>query len=134
MEKRLLQIVVIITALVPILAGLAGVMWGPAMAGYFVGAAYDSHFRYLSGILIGIGGAYWSLVPAIEREGARLSMLTLIVVIGGGCRALGMLVNGPPGAGMSGALVIELIVAPAVYLWQMRIARLASMDAPTAER
>ncbi|MDR3512674.1 MAG: DUF4345 domain-containing protein [Caulobacteraceae bacterium] len=139
MEKRLLQTAIIVAALVPILAGLAGVVWGPAMAGSIVGAAFDSHFRYLSGLLIGVGAAYWSLAPSIEREGQRLFMLTLIVVVGGFFRALGMLIDGPPGVGMSLALALELIVAPALYVWQTRIARLtqgppASMDATTPWR
>jgi Domain of unknown function (DUF4345) len=130
MEKRLLQIVVALAACVPVLAGAAGMMQGAAMAGdAFVGAA-DSQFRYLSGLLVGVGVAYWLVVPRIEREGPRLFLLTLMVVIGGFSRAAGMLIVGPAGAISYAAIVMELIVAPAVYLWQMRLARLASMDAP----
>jgi hypothetical protein len=134
MEKRLLQIAVAAAALVPVAAGVAGAIWGPVIAGSFTGAALDSHFRYLSGVLLGVGLAYWSLIPAIEREGSRLFMLTLIVVIGGFCRAIGALIHGLPGPAMSAALVMELVVAPGVYLWQTRIARLASMDAPSPWR
>jgi hypothetical protein len=121
MEKRLLQAVVVAASAVPLLGGMAGVVAGPAMAGGGFGAAADSQFRYLSGLLVGIGAAYLSLAPRIEREGRRLFMLTLIVVIGGFARAIGMLTNGPPG-GMSAALIMELVVAPAVYVWQGRIA------------
>jgi hypothetical protein len=102
---------------------------GPAMVGSFFGAPLDSHFRYLSGLLLGVGLAYWSLVPGIERQGSRISMLTLIVVIGGFCRAMGMLTNGLPGPAMSAAVVMELVVTPAIYLWQTRVARLALADA-----
>jgi hypothetical protein len=134
MEKRLLQIAVAACALVPVLVGIAGVIWGPAVAGSIVGAAFDSHFRYLSGLLAGVGAAYWWLVPAIEREGQRFFLLTVIVVVGGFCRAMGLLIDGPPGVGMSAALALELIVAPGLYLWQTRLARRASMDASAARR
>lgn len=134
MEKRLLQSTVAVAAVVPVLAGLAGVLHGPGMAGAVFGGAADSQFRYLSGLLIGVGGAYWMLVPAIEREGQRLFMLTLIVVVGGFCRAFGMLVAGPAGPGAYLPLAMELVVAPALYLWQGRIARPASMDAPGPRR
>ena len=130
MEKRLLQSTIAVAAVVPLLAGLAGVLHGPAMAGAVFGGPADSEFRYLSGILIGVGAAYWMLVPAIEREGQRLFMLTLIVVVGGFCRAIGLLISGPAGPGAYLPLVMELVVAPAVYLWQSRVAQRASMDAP----
>lgn len=134
MEKRLLQLVVVLAAFVPVLAGAMGVMRGPGMAGVVFGAAADSQFRYLSGVLIGVGAAYWLLVPAIEREGQRLFMLTLIVVVGGFCRAIGMLFDGPAGPVSYAALAMELVVAPGVYLWQARLAHRASMDAPSPWR
>ena len=134
MEKRLLQLVIVLAAFVPVLAGVVGVLRGPGMAGAVFGAEADSQFRYLSGILVGVGAAYWLAVPAVEREGQRLFMLTLIVVVGGFCRAVGMLIEGPAGPAAYAALSMELIVAPGVYLWQARIAHRASMDAPSPWR
>jgi hypothetical protein len=131
MEKRLLRIVVVLAAIVPVAAGLAGVLRGPAIAGVSFGGAADSQFRYLSGVLAGVGVAYWLLVPKIEREGPRLFVLTLIVVAGGFSRALGMLIAGPSGPISYAALVMELVVAPGVYLWQTRLAQRAQMDAPS---
>jgi hypothetical protein len=129
MEKRLLQIVIVLAAIVPVLAGAAGMVQGAAMAGGLLDGAADSQFRYLSGLLVGVGVAYWLLVPRIEHEGPRLFLLTLMVVIGGFSRAAGMLIGGPAGMASYGAIVMELIVAPGIYLWQMRLARRASMDA-----
>jgi hypothetical protein len=134
MERRLLQIALAAAALVAALTGAAGALWGPAAAGGLLGGAADSQFRYLSGLLVGVGAAYGLLIPTVEREGARLYMLTLIVVGGGFCRAAAMLVGGSGGAGVTVALALELIAAPGLYLWQTRVARLASMDAPAAER
>jgi Domain of unknown function (DUF4345) len=113
-ERRLLQISVAIAGLVPVGGGLAGVIWGPAIVGETVRAPLDSHFRYLSGLLAAIGVAYWSAIPDIEKEGARFTLLTAIVVAGGFARAMGMLVAGPPGAAMSAALIMELVVTPLI--------------------
>jgi hypothetical protein len=122
-QKRLLQIVIAIAGLIPATAGMWGGLKGIAMLGYWGDVGVDSHFRYLSGLLLGIGVAYWSAIPEIERQGARISLLTLIVVTGGFFRAFGMLVDGSPGPIMTGALIVELVVAPLVYLWQLRVAR-----------
>src|ERR1039457_4217024 len=120
MEKRWLQIAVALAGAVPVGAGVAGALLGPAMLGQVGDAALDSHYRYLSGLLLGIGLAYWTAIPDIERQGQRFRLLTLIVVIGGFCRALGMLQIGPPGPAMRLALVMELIIAPLLYLWRIR--------------
>jgi Domain of unknown function (DUF4345) len=134
MEKRWLQFAVALGGLVPVGAGLAGALLGPAMLGQVGDGALDSHIRYLSGLLLGIGLAFWSTIPGIERQGSRFGLLTLIVVIGGFCRALGMLIWGPPGAIMSLALIMELGVTPLLYLWRERVARIAGVDAAVAGR
>ncbi len=127
MERRLLQLSVAIAGLAPVAGGMAGVLWGPAALGEQAQGAFDSHFRYLSGLLAAIGVAYWTAIPEIEAEGAKFALLTIIVVAGGFSRALGMLIAGPPGAAMSAALIMELVVTPLLYLWQARIQRLATM-------
>jgi hypothetical protein len=126
MERRLLQICISVAALVPVAGGISGVIYGG-----------DSQFRYLSGVLAAIGIAYWTTVPDIEREGDRFALLTLLVVAGGFCRAVGMLIAGPPGLAMTAALIMELVVTPLLYLWQTRIARVAAtaaVDAPRTAR
>ena len=134
MEKRLLQIAVAVAGLVPVGAGAAGALLGPLLLGQVGDAALDSHVRYLSGLLLAIGLAFWSTIPHIERHGTRFGLLTLIVVTGGLCRALGMLIVGPPGVAMSLALVMELVVTPALYLWRERVGRLAAVDAASGWR
>ena len=126
MEKRWLQIVIALGGLIPVGAGLSGALLGPSMLHQIGDVALDSHFRYLSGLLLAIGLGYWTAIPNIERQGQRIGLLTLIVVGGGFCRALGMLLYGPPGGAMSAALVMELVITPLIYLWQTRVARLAA--------
>jgi hypothetical protein len=126
-EKRSLQIAVALGSLVPIGAGAAGVLMGPHMlpsAG--IGSAdLDSHFRYLSGLLLAIGFAFASMVPRIEIHGGRFRLLTGIVVLGGLGRLLSALSIGFPSPPMTAALVMELVVTPALALWQLRVARQA---------
>jgi hypothetical protein len=124
MEKRLLQTAVAVGGLVPVGAGAAGALLGPAMLGADVyGPASDSHFRYLSGLLLGIGLAYWSMIPRIERRTALFTALSLIVVLGGLARLLGLLLgDGEPEESTRWALLMELVVTPALCLWQRRVA------------
>ena len=122
MERRLLQIAIALTGCVPVFAGLAGVWNGAAVFGAWPGAAADSHVRYLSGLLAAIGLLYWACIPTIERRGALIRALTAIVVVGGLSRLLGVLIAGDPGV-MRWAFITELGVAPALCLWQARVAR-----------
>ena len=134
MEKRWLQIAVAVAGLVPVSAGLAGALLGPLLLNQVGDSALDSHFRYLSGLLLGIGLAFWTTIPNIERQGQRFAILTVIVVTGGFCRAIGMLVIGPPGPVMSLALIMEVVVTPLLYLWRERVGRIAGVDAAAGGR
>jgi len=124
-EKRALQVAVAIGCLVPICAGVAGVFWGPAMMSGAVtdGADLDSHFRYLSGLLLGIGLAYASTIPSIEKRGRRFYLLTAIVAVGGVGRLLWVLSGGALSPATVGSLAMELVVTPALLAWQIRVAR-----------
>jgi len=122
-ERRLLQIVVALAALIPIAAGATGVVLGLATTEDTIApVTSDSHYRYLSGLLLGIGCAFMSTVPAIETHRTRFRLLTAIVVIGGFGRLLSLLLHGTPSTPMVLALLMELGVTPALALWQGRIA------------
>jgi len=127
-ERRLLQLVVVLACLVPLLAGGSGVLRGAAFI-KGVGPAppvdLDSHFRYLSGLLLGLGLAFLSCVPAIERRTLLFRTLGLIAVIGGLARLLGLLERGMPSAGHVFGLFMELGTVPLLILWQARVARRA---------
>jgi hypothetical protein len=132
-SRRALQAAVALGSLVPILAGGAGVLLGPALVAPFEGAAtpdLDSHFRYLSGLLLAIGLAYASAVPGIERRGARFRLLGGLVVLGGLARLGSVIAVGAPSPVMVAALVMELIVTPLLTLWQHRVARAGARPAP----
>ncbi|HEY1503663.1 MAG TPA: DUF4345 domain-containing protein [Stellaceae bacterium] len=123
--KRALQVVVAFCSVVPLAAGAAGMILGPALITNGAGdnRDLDGHFRYLSGLLFGIGLAYAFSVPRIERHRQRFLMLGGIVVLGGFGRLLSLLLRGTPSPVMLGALVMELLVTPSLTLWQLRISR-----------
>ncbi len=123
-SKVPLQIAVALGGVVPVGAGLAGVLVGPAMAGRPSGdRSLDSHFAYLSGLLLAIGLAFWSAIPAIERRGAMVRLLTFLVAVGGLGRLISYWRTGAPDGAMQGALVMELAVTPGICLWQWRLQR-----------
>ncbi len=125
-ERRALQVAVAAAGLIPVLGGLLGARFGAAMLGGGGDLGFDSHYRYLSGLLFAIGLAFWSTIPKIETHGERFAILTFLVAVGGFCRAMGLLANGFPGPLMTAALGMELVVTPALYLWQSRVARLSA--------
>ncbi|MCB5177040.1 DUF4345 domain-containing protein [Microvirga lenta] len=121
-ERKLLQQTVALAAIIPAATGLYGILFGQALTGDAVSISAESHFRFLSGLLFGIGLCFWSTVPRIEDKTNRFRLLTLIVVIGGLGRLVGLGLTGLPSLFMIGGLVMELIVAPVLCLWQTRIA------------
>jgi hypothetical protein len=125
-ERRLLQATVMAGCLVSIGAGMAGIVSGGA---FLKGVAapvpvdLDSHFRYLSGLLLGIGIAFAACVPAIERRTALFGTLGGIVIVGGLARLSSILIAGMPSGGHQFGLAMELGAIPLLILWQRRVAR-----------
>jgi hypothetical protein len=132
-ERRYLQWTVFVGALIPVTAGLFGVIFGPALTGDQVSVSADSHFRYLSGLLLAIGLLFWSTTPAIEEKTGRFRLLALIVFIGGLARLLGLMLTGVPSLYMLGGLAMELVVTPVVALWQTRVANAYAETAGIAD-
>ena len=123
-ERRLLQTLIAVGGFVPVGGGLAGALLGGAMLGGPHGdPALDSQIRYLSGLLLGVGLAYWEAIANIERRTERIRLLTAIVVLAGLMRLVGILFVVAPGLPMILTPGMELVVTPLIYLWQARVAR-----------
>ena len=124
-ERRCLQVAIAVAGLVPVGGGLLGILRGASMSGPLVAPPFlDSHMRYLSGLLLAIGLAFYAAVPSIERQGSRVRVLTALVFCGGLARLWGEIVS-PDLSGQSlFALGMELAVTPMLCLWQARVARL----------
>ena len=124
-EKRLLQAVMAVTLLLPLSAALAGTLGGPDFLGHppVIPTDLDSHFRYISGLGLGMLLLFASCIPNIERHGARLRMLAFMVFIGGLFRFYSLVAIGTPSPGHLVGLGIELVELPLILVWQARLAR-----------
>jgi hypothetical protein len=121
--KTALQIAVAFFSLVPLSAGLAGIVMGPSFVMVNENISLDSHFRYLSGLLLGIGLGFLSTLPSIELKSARFQLLTALVFVGGLSRLVSLLMMGVPGTGMIFGLVMELVVTPLLAFAQHKLSQ-----------
>ena len=74
------------------------------------------------GLLLALGLCFWGTIPRIEERRPPFRFLTVIVVIGGLSRLVGLVLTGLPSLAMFGGLAMELIVTPLLCLWQTRVA------------
>ena len=124
-ERRLLQLAVAFACLVPLGTGAAGVMKGPSViAGSLAGDLpnLESHFRYLSGLLLGVGIGFAASIPTIERRSELFAVLSGAVVAGGLARLYALIIGGLPAMPHVLALGMELAVVPLLFAWQRRVA------------
>ena len=118
-ERRLLQFAVAIAGFVPVGAGAIGVIAGPQFYGLTGDLTAVSHGRYLSGLLLGLGLAFWASIPKIETQGRLFSLLTGIVFLGGCARLLGIIAGSDLLRGqIVFALIMEMIVTPGIWFWR----------------
>lgn len=124
-ERRLLLATILLAGFVPAGAGLAGVLLGPALLAASSPdiATADSHVRYLSGLLLGIGLSAWSVLPRVETAGAIFRAITAVVFVGGLARLVSLAVAGSPSWPMLGGLAMEIGVTPALAIWQWRLSQ-----------
>ena len=115
--KRAVQTSFAVAGIVPVVAGLWGVFH--PLAGSL--GSELNHGRYLSGLLLAIGLVFWASIPDIERRTASIRVLTVVVVIGGVCRLLGVMMGDPLSLPVAGALAMELAVTPLLCFWQSRL-------------
>lgn len=127
----MLQAAVLAACAVPLFAGSRGVWLGPSwLKGVHVDPVdLDSHFRYLSGLFLGVGFAFLSCVPDIDRKGQRFRLLGSLVVLGGLARMWSLASVGFPSGGHMFGLGMELGVVPVLMLWQWRVARYSAYSA-----
>ncbi|MDJ0278480.1 DUF4345 domain-containing protein [Sphingomonas sp. 2R-10] len=120
-ERTLLQAAVAVTCVVPLTASLAGIAIGAAWLHPAPATDMDSHFRYLSGLFLGLAIGFVSCIPGIERKGGRFRLLGMMVVIGGFARLWSLAASGVPSASHLSGLCIELILVPLLLGWQARV-------------
>jgi len=131
MERVLLQIAFALAGLVLIVFGLVGVFFGANFTDLSGSVEMDSYFRFLKGMLLGIGLIYWSSIPGIARHGERISVVTFILVLGAVPRLIAVIGHGVPTIGILIGLAGELIFAPLLWLWHQHVVGVAQRSALT---
>lgn len=126
LERRLLQATVALASLVPLsMGGLSVLRSADVLKG--VDPPFpidlDSHYRYLSGLLLGIGLVFVFTIPRIERHRTTFLTLGAVILVGGLSRLWSLIEAGVPSAGHRFGLIMELIAVPLIVLWQGRVAR-----------
>ncbi len=125
-EKRLLQGATALACFVPLSMGAVSVLRSAAVLKGVeppLPVDLDSHYRYLSGLLLGTGLVFLACLPNIERRRPVFLALGAIILVGGLARLLSVLELGWPGPGHRFGLVMELVVVPLIVVWQGRIAK-----------
>ena len=125
-ERRMLQLATAAACMVSLSMGLMSVLRGAVVLRGMeppIPIDLDSHYRYLSGLLLGIGIAFIAAIPRIESKGTVFRTLGFVILVGGLARLVSLIQNGPPGIGHQFGLVMELIVVPCLVLWQARVAK-----------
>ena len=125
-ERRLLQAATALACLVPLsMGGLSVLKSADVLRGVAqpLPIDLDSHFRYLSGLLLGIGLVFLASIPRIETKTIVFRTLGAVIFVGGLGRLLSLVEAGVPGPGHRFGLAMELIVVPLIVLWQGRVAR-----------
>lgn len=126
LEKRLLQAATALACFVPLSMGGLSVLRSAAVLKGMeppFPIDLDSHYRYLSGLLLGIGLVFLFSIPRIETRRTVFLTLGAVILIGGLARLWSLVELGAPSRGHQFGLVMELIMVPLIVLWQGRIAR-----------
>lgn len=125
-RRRMLQATIAVLALLPVFAGLSGVITGAGFLGVASGPVdLDSHVRFLSGLFLAFGIAWYTCIPAIEKKTERIRTLAVLTFCGGLARLLSLVVAGVPSAGHLIGLGMELLVVPCLVVWHGRVAALS---------
>jgi hypothetical protein len=135
MSRFLLQAMIALASLVPLSASLGGLVHGPSFLRGVgdVPVDLDSHFRYLSGLFLGVALLFLSTIPAIEKQTARFRLAAFLVVLGGLGRLTSLMLVGQPSRAHLVGLALELGLVPLLVLWQGAVARAALSPALRAD-
>ena len=128
MERRALQIVLGALSLVPLL--VLGLVWSGGARVLFAGqpanvpASLDNQLRYLAGVYFGtVTLTLWWALPRIEERHEAVRLAAMGVFLGGIGRVVSIASVGlPEYPAMRAAMVLELVAAPLLVLWQRRVA------------
>jgi len=121
--KRGLQIALGVFSLIPVAFAILGFVAGAGrLSPGGVAIDLDNQYRYFSGMYLVVAFMLWSIIPAIEKHGRTLFLVSAAIFIGGLGRVVSYLTMGAPAQDLVVGMGIEL-VAPVIFvLWQRTVA------------
>lgn len=125
MNKRNLQIITFILALVPTITGLIGLtgisdpIYGELSKTNNI--LLDSNLRFFSGVWLGLGVALFSIIKTIDTQTQVFRIIWCCIFLGGLGRLLSIIFIGTPPIPFIGFTILEIIGAPIFIYWQQRI-------------
>jgi hypothetical protein len=127
MNKRNLQIITFILALVPTITGLIGLsgihdpIYGEISKSNNI--LLDSNLRFFSGVWLGLGIALFSILKTIDSQTQIFRIIWLCIFLGGIGRLLSIILMGTPPIPFIGFTILEIIGAPIFIYWQSKVAK-----------
>ena len=113
-----------VLALIPIVAGLASVLFGSEIVrgGGPSNASTESELRYYAVFYVAFGAYLWALAPHVATRGRELRWAAAVLFCGGLARVVGVLIDGWPEADYVVLMVVELTLPWVLVLCQRRVA------------
>jgi hypothetical protein len=127
MNKKNLQIITFILALVPTLTALIGLtgindpIYGELSKPNNI--LLDSNLRFFSGVWLGLGIALFSIIKTLDRETQVFRIIWGCIFLGGIGRLLSIIFMGTPPVPFIGFTILEIVGAPVFIYWQQKISR-----------
>jgi hypothetical protein len=127
MSKRALQIVTGLLGVVPVVTGLLGLLGVKDPFYVAVGVppivVLDTNLRFYSDLWLGLGLAFFWLIPTIERQTVLFRVLWGMIFIGGIGRLLSTMLLAWPPAPFVAFTALEIVGAPLFIWWQFRVSK-----------
>ena len=121
--KRGLQIALGLFSLIPVAFALLGFIHGAGrLSPGGVTVDLDNQYRYFSGMYLVVSFMLWSIIPAIEKHGRTLLLVSAAIFIGGFGRVVSYTTLGAPAQDLVAGMGIELIAPVIFVLWQRMVA------------
>ena len=121
--KRGLQVFLGVFSLIPVIFALLGFLGGAGrLSPEGVTVDLDNQYRYFSGMYLVVAFLLWSIIPAIEKHGRTLYLISAAIFIGGLGPGGSYMTMGAPPQGLMVGMGIELVVPVIFVIWQRAVA------------
>lgn len=121
--KRGLQVFLGVFSLIPVAFAVLGFLAGAGrLSPEGVTVDLDNQYRYFSGMYLVVAFMIWSIIPAIEKHGRTLFLVSAAIFIGGLGRVVSYMTLGAPSQNLVVGMGIELVVPVIFVLWQRAVA------------